>query len=67
MIRAFVFDLDGCVWAVKALNPGARDALGDRLGAVAVLTTSPTGSWTTARQSINAVSTALLAKLGVNG
>ncbi|RAS62926.1 beta-lactamase class A [Lentzea atacamensis] len=40
--------------------------LGNRY-AVAVLTTSPTGSWTTARQSINAVSTALLAKLGVNG
>ncbi|WP_330270221.1 class A beta-lactamase-related serine hydrolase [Lentzea sp. NBC_00516] len=35
--------------------------------AVAVLTTNPTGSWTTARQSINAVTTAVLAKLGVNG
>ncbi|MEU7480312.1 serine hydrolase [Lentzea sp. NPDC042327] len=35
--------------------------------AVAVLTTSPTGSWTTARQAIDAVTTALLAKLGVNG
>ncbi|SMD15834.1 serine hydrolase [Lentzea albidocapillata] len=35
--------------------------------AVAVLTTSPTGSWTTARQSINAVASAVLAKLGVNG
>ena len=33
--------------------------------AVAVLTTNPTGSWTTARQSINAVTTAVLAKLGV--
>jgi hypothetical protein len=40
--------------------------LGDRY-AVAVLTTSPTGSWTTARQAIDAVATALLAKLGVNG
>ncbi|WP_197288896.1 serine hydrolase [Nocardia sp. NRRL S-836] len=35
--------------------------------AVAVLTTSPTGSWSTARQAVDAVSTALLAKLGVNG
>ncbi|MFI6100215.1 serine hydrolase [Lentzea sp. NPDC051213] len=35
--------------------------------AIAVLTTSPTGSWTTARQSIDAVTTAVLAKLGVNG
>lgn len=35
--------------------------------AVAVLTTSPTGSWTTARESINAVTSAVLAKLGVNG
>ncbi|WP_394612998.1 serine hydrolase [Lentzea sp. JNUCC 0626] len=35
--------------------------------AVAVLTTNPTGSWTTARDSINAVSTAVLAKLGVKG
>ncbi|MGI5501992.1 serine hydrolase [Lentzea sp. CA-135723] len=35
--------------------------------AVAVLTTNPTGSWTTARTSINAVSTAALAKLGVKG
>jgi beta-lactamase class A len=40
--------------------------LGNRY-AVAVLTTNPTGSWTTARQSINAVTTAVLAKLGVNG
>lgn len=39
----------------------------DNRYAVAVLTTSPTGSWTTARQSINAVSQALLAKLGVKG
>ena len=39
--------------------------LGNRY-AVAVLTTNPTGSWTTARQSINAVSKALLVKLGVN-
>jgi hypothetical protein len=39
----------------------------DNRYAVAVLTTSPTGSWTTARQSINAVSRALLVKLGVNG
>ncbi|SES11650.1 serine hydrolase [Lentzea albida] len=31
--------------------------------AVAVLTTSPTGNWTTARESINAVTTAALAKL----
>lgn len=38
----------------------------DNRYAVAVLTTSPTGSWTTARQSINAVSSALLVKLGVN-
>ncbi|MEV6241232.1 serine hydrolase [Lentzea sp. NPDC051838] len=35
--------------------------------AVAVLTTSPTGSWTTARTAVNAVSKALLVKLGVNG
>ncbi|ANZ35342.1 hypothetical protein BBK82_03820 [Lentzea guizhouensis] len=35
--------------------------------AVAVLTTSPTGSWTTAREAINAVTTALLGELGVNG
>lgn len=35
--------------------------------AVAVLTTSPTGSWTTARQSINAVASALLEKLRVSG
>ncbi|WP_167975719.1 serine hydrolase [Lentzea indica] len=40
--------------------------LGNRY-AVAVLTTNPTGSWTTARQSINAVTRAVLAKLGVNG
>jgi hypothetical protein len=40
--------------------------LGDRY-AVAVLTTSPTGSWTTARQAINAVTAAVQAKLGVNG
>ncbi|MET9231297.1 serine hydrolase [Lentzea sp. NPDC003310] len=33
--------------------------------AVAVLTTNPTGSWTVARQSINAVATAVLTKLGV--
>ncbi|MDX8035048.1 serine hydrolase [Lentzea sp. BCCO 10_0856] len=39
----------------------------DNRYAVAVLTTSPTGSWTTARQSINAVTKAVLAKLGVNG
>lgn len=39
----------------------------DNRYAVAVLTTSPTGSWTTARQSINAVTTAVLGKLGVNG
>ncbi|WP_189256567.1 serine hydrolase [Lentzea flava] len=39
----------------------------DNRYAVAVLTTSPTGNWTTARQSINAVSKALLAKLGVTG
>lgn len=39
----------------------------DNRYAVAVLTTSPTGSWTTARQSINAVATAVLGKLGVNG
>ncbi|WP_434448728.1 serine hydrolase [Lentzea sp. E54] len=39
----------------------------DNRYAVAVLTTSPTGSWTTARQSINAVTAAVLAKLGVNG
>lgn len=39
----------------------------DNRYAVAVLTTSPTGSWTTARQSINAVTKALLVKLGVNG
>ncbi|MFD4643240.1 serine hydrolase [Lentzea sp. NPDC058436] len=32
--------------------------------AVAVLTTSPTGNWTAARESINAVTTAVLAKLG---
>ncbi|MGW4209714.1 serine hydrolase [Lentzea sp. NPDC004789] len=38
----------------------------DNRYAVAVLTTSPTGSWTTARQAINAVSKALLVKLGVN-
>ncbi|GHH59889.1 serine hydrolase [Lentzea cavernae] len=31
--------------------------------AVAVLTTNPTGNWTTARESINAVTSALLAKL----
>lgn len=31
--------------------------------AVAVLTTSPTGNWTTARESVNAVTTAALAKL----
>ena len=31
--------------------------------AVAVLTTSPTGDWTTARESVNAVTTAALAKL----
>lgn len=37
----------------------------DNRYAVAVLTTSPTGSWTTARQSINAVTAAVLAKLGV--
>jgi hypothetical protein len=37
----------------------------DNRYAVAVLTTSPTGNWTTARQSINAVSQALLGKLGV--
>ncbi len=37
----------------------------DNRYAIAVLTTSPTGNWTTARQSINAVSQALLAKLGV--
>lgn len=35
--------------------------------AVAVLTTNPSGSWTTARQSINAVTKALLTKMGVNG
>ncbi|MGW6446764.1 serine hydrolase [Lentzea sp. NPDC055074] len=39
----------------------------DNRYAVAVLTTNPTGSWTTARQSINAVATAVLGKLGVNG
>ncbi|GAB2814690.1 serine hydrolase [Lentzea nigeriaca] len=39
----------------------------DNRYAVAVLTTSPTGSWTTARTAINAVSKALLVKLGVNG
>ena len=39
----------------------------DNRYAIAVLTTSPTGNWTTARQSINAVSQALLAKLGVKG
>jgi hypothetical protein len=39
----------------------------DNRYAVAVLTTNPTGSWTTARQSINAVTTAVLAKLGVKG
>lgn len=40
--------------------------LGNRY-AVTVLTTSPTGSWTAARQAIDAVTTSLLAKLGVNG
>lgn len=40
--------------------------LGDRY-AVAVLTTSPTGSWTTARQAINAVTAAVQALLPVNG
>ncbi|SDH37414.1 Beta-lactamase enzyme family protein [Lentzea fradiae] len=35
--------------------------------AVAVLTTSPTGSWTSARESINAVVQAVLAKLSVSG
>lgn len=39
---------------------------GDRY-AVALLTTNPTGNWTTARQSINAVAQAVLAKLGVTG
>ena len=39
----------------------------DNRYAVAVLTTNPTGSWTTARQSIDAVTKAVLAKLGVNG
>lgn len=39
----------------------------DNRYAVAVLTTSPTGSWTTARTAINAVTNALLTKLGVNG
>ncbi|WP_439664122.1 serine hydrolase [Lentzea sp. HUAS TT2] len=39
----------------------------DNRYAVAVLSTSPTGSWTTARQSINAVAAAVLAKLGVKG
>lgn len=39
----------------------------DNRYAVAVLTTNPTGSWTTARQSINAVTKAVLTKLGVNG
>ncbi|MGW6933095.1 serine hydrolase [Lentzea sp. NPDC054927] len=39
----------------------------DNRYAVAVLTTSPTGSWTIARQSIDAVTKAVLAKLGVNG
>ncbi len=38
--------------------------IGDRY-AVAVLTTSPTGSWTTARQAINSVTSAVLEKLGV--
>ncbi|MFS8103739.1 class A beta-lactamase-related serine hydrolase [Lentzea alba] len=35
--------------------------------AVAVLTTSPTGSWTTARQAINNVASAVLERLRVNG
>ncbi|HUQ59545.1 serine hydrolase [Lentzea sp.] len=39
----------------------------DNRYAVAVLTTNPTGDWTTARQSINAVTQAVLAKLGVKG
>ncbi|MDT7784795.1 MAG: hypothetical protein QOF58_3214 [Pseudonocardiales bacterium] len=39
----------------------------DNRYAVAVLTTSPTGNWTTARTAVNAVSKALLVKLGVNG
>jgi beta-lactamase class A len=38
----------------------------DNRYAVAVLTTSPTGDWTTARQSINAVTKSVLTKLGVN-
>ncbi|HEX8868878.1 MAG TPA: serine hydrolase, partial [Lentzea sp.] len=39
----------------------------DNRYAVAVLTTSPTGNWDTARTAVNAVSKALLVKLGVNG
>ncbi|WP_082114524.1 serine hydrolase [Lentzea aerocolonigenes] len=39
----------------------------DNRYAVAVLTTSPSGNWTTARTAVNAVSKALLVKLGVNG
>ena len=38
----------------------------DNRYAVAVLTTNPTGSWTIARQSIDAVTKAVLVKLGVN-
>lgn len=26
-VRGFVFDLDGCVWSGRALNPGAREAI----------------------------------------
>ena len=39
----------------------------DNRYAIAVLTTSPTGSWTTARQSINAVTTSIMEQLGVHG
>lgn len=39
----------------------------DNRYAVAVLTTSPTGSWTTARQSIDNVAAAVLEKLHANG
>jgi beta-lactamase class A len=38
----------------------------DNRYAVAVLTTNPSGSWDTARTAINAVTKALLVKLGVN-
>jgi hypothetical protein len=39
----------------------------DNRYAVAVLTTSPSGSWTTARQAINGVAAAVLEKLHANG